>query len=364
MDENNNIIEELIDKQLAGLLSPEEYTYLRQWYNASPENKKQYEEYCILKKYLHVLNSKKHFAPSVESGYKRFIAKIGTRSENVKHTFYIYKTLRYAAVLLTVFCLGGAAFYFFQSHYVQAHLTQTIEIPFGSKSKVVLPDGTIVWLNSGSILSYENDFGKKNRDVKLSGEGYFEVTKNRELPFKVFSGKVKVKVLGTKFNFKSYSDDESAKVTLVEGSLNVGIEDKREEIHLVPNQQAIFNKVKENMKVKNVKADLYAMWTLPKEEPIDEKQINVDKVLTKTENPNITLRNTLFFDEESLVQIVRDLERVFNVQIEIKGESLKYEKFYGDFRNEETLYDILKMMAESNNLHYVVDNNKIVISRK
>jgi len=92
--------------------------------------------------------------------------------------------------------------------------------------------------------------------------------------------------------------------------------------------------------------------------------MNVDKALAKTENPNITLRNTLFFDEESLIQIVRDLERVFNVQIEIKDEKLKSEKFYGDFRNEETLYDILKMMAESNNLRYVVDNNKIVISRK
>ena len=145
---------------------------------------------------------------------------------------------------------------------------------------------------------------------------------------------------------------------------SVGIEDKKQEVHLVPNQQAIFDKAKKDMKVKNVKADLFAMWTLPKEEPIDEKQMNVDKALAKTENPNITLRNTLFFDEESLIQIVRDLERVFNVQIEIKDEKLKSEKFYGDFRNEETLYDILKMMAESNNLRYVVDNNKIVISRK
>lgn len=363
MGENNNIIEELIDKQLSGLLSSEEYTYLRQWYNASPENKKQYEEYCILRKYLHVLNSKKRFRPSVESAYKRFVVRIGTISREHR-TFSLYKTLRYAAILLLVFGLGATTFYFFQSHYIQTQLTQTIEIPFGSKSKIVLPDGTTVWLNSGSILSYENNFGKNNRDVKLSGEGYFEVTKNRNLPFKVFSGKVQVEVLGTKFNFKSYSDDESAKVTLVEGSLNVGIEDKKQEVHLIPNQQAIFDKAKKDMKVKNVKADLYAMWTLLKEEPIDKKQINVDKVLAKTENPNITLRNTLFFDEESLIQIVRDLERVFNVQIEIKDEKLKSEKFYGDFRNEETLYDILKMMAESNNLHYVVDNNKIVISRK
>ena len=81
MGENNNIIEELIDKQLSGLLSSEEYTYLRQWYNASPENKKQYEEYCILKKYLHVLNSKKRFRPSVESAYKRFVVRIGTISK-------------------------------------------------------------------------------------------------------------------------------------------------------------------------------------------------------------------------------------------------------------------------------------------
>ena len=107
MGENNNRFEELIDKQLSGLLSSEEYTYLRQWYNASPENKKQYEEYCILKKYLHVLNSKKRFRPSVESAYKRFVVRIGTISrKHLTRKDFEWQVLIFSYFKVTIFRLS------------------------------------------------------------------------------------------------------------------------------------------------------------------------------------------------------------------------------------------------------------------
>ena len=245
-------------------------------------------------------------------------------------------------------------------------LAQTIEIPFGSKSKITLPDGTSVWLNSGSKLSYQESFGVSDRNISLDGEGYFEVTKNKNLPFKVFSGKVQIKVLGTKFNFKSYAEDENARVTLVEGSLDVAnsVNESRN-VLLVPNQQAVINKKRDRVVVKNVDARSYAMWTLPKQEILDVIPSHVTGSVTAAIRvPNITLRNTLFFDEEPLGQIIRDLERAFNVKIEIKDKQLESERFYGDFRNEETITEILDIMATNNNLSYAIKGDEIFISKK
>ena len=82
-----------------------------------------------------------------------------------------------------------------------------VEVPDGAKSKITFPDGSIVWLNAGSKVKYDSNFAKASRKVELTGEGYFEVSKNKELPFVVSTGKLSVKVLGTKFNLKSYEED-------------------------------------------------------------------------------------------------------------------------------------------------------------
>ena len=221
-------------------------------------------------------------------------------------------------------------------------------------------------MNSGSRLSYLESFGHSNRNVSLDGEAYFEVTKNKKIPFSVLSGKVKIKVLGTKFNFKSYKEDESARVTLVEGSLNVGnIENNVRNVLLIPNQQAVINKKENRVTVKNVDAKSYAMWTHPKQEILDVIPSNVTGQPTASIRvPSVTIRNTLFFNEEPLSQIVRDLERAFNVKIEIKDRQLSTERFYGDFRNDETITEILDIMAANNNLYYTIDGDEIIISRK
>ena len=98
-------------------------------------------------------------------------------------------------------------------------LSYSVESPRGSKLKLSLPDGTSVWLNADSKLLYDNNFGINNRNVTLCGEGYFEVSKNKNLPFQVVSDDIKVEVLGTKFNVKNYPEDPNIKVALLEGSV-------------------------------------------------------------------------------------------------------------------------------------------------
>lgn len=365
MDHNFDIFN-LINKQFSKKISPEEEATLRAWYDSNAENRQIYKEYYLVIKGLRISQNKKIFSTRIESAYADFARKTGLKTSEKSRRFYTLRPwIRYAAVFAIAFGLGAGSYFITRSAQPDFSTTQTIEIPYGSKSKVTLPDGTSVWLNSGSRLSYQESFGHADRNVSLDGEAYFEVAKNKHLPFNVLSGKVKIKVLGTKFNFKSYTEDESARVTLVEGSLNVGnLENEAKNILLTPNQQAVINKKENRVTVKNVDAKSYAMWTQPKQEILDVIPSTVTGMPTASIRiPSVTLRNTLFFNEEPLSQIVRDLERAFNVKIEINDRQLSSERFYGDFRNDETITEILDIMAANNNLYYTFNGDEIIISR-
>lgn len=356
----------LINKQFSKKISKEEERILKAWYESNAENKQTYKEYYLLIKGLRISQNKKVFASRMESAYTDFARKTGLKVYKENKRISLFRPwMRYAAVFAVAFGLGAGAYYMTYNTLADARMAQTIEIPYGSKSKVTLPDGTCVWLNSGSRLSYQETFGHTDRNVSLDGEAYFEVTKDKKRPFNVVSGKVKIKVLGTKFNFKSYTEDESARVTLVEGSINVGnLENETKNVLLVPNQQAVINKKENRVTIKNVDAKSYTMWTQPKQEILDIISSTVTgKPTASIRVPSVTLRNTLFFNEEPLSQIVRDLERAFNVKIDIKDDELGSERFYGDFRNDETITEILDIMAANNNLYYTIHGDEIIISR-
>ncbi len=355
----------LIEKQYQQIISNQELQILDNWYNESENNKVIYIRYYSLIKRLNIEKNKRLFQSDTETSFNDFLNKISVPKKRFSlNKLYRNELLKYIAIAILFFGLGGMSFYLVKKENAES-LVQTIEIPYGSKSRVTLPDGTVVWLNSGSNLTYNKNFGITNRDIKLNGEGFFDVTKNKDLPLHIYSGDVKIKVLGTKFNFKSYSDDESSCVTLVEGSLNVERLSCTKQALLKPNQQVFVNKEDKDLSVKNVNASIYARWTEPANEEIKEKRSLITENNTAIViTPTTTLRNTLFFNEESFNQIVRDLERVFNVNIKLEDEKLGRMKFYGDFRNDETLTDILDIMAMNNNLRYRIENNVIFISKK
>ncbi len=122
----------------------------------------------------------------------------------------------------------------------------------GSKSKVELPDGSVVWLNAGSTLTYDKDFGKENRAVTLIGEGFFDVTKNKEKPFIISTESISIKVLGTVFNVKAYKEDKQTETSLIHGSIEVTIKNRpNDKIILSPSEKLIV----ENSILKNVQKE-------------------------------------------------------------------------------------------------------------
>lgn len=210
-----------------------------------------------------------------------------------------------------------------------------VYIPFGQKFRIILSDGTKVWLNSGSRLRFPKNLNTsaQNRMVYLEGEAYFDVTKDEGRPFIVNAENLDIKVLGTQFNVSAYKSDGKIATTLVEGSVNVyDNSNPDEKILLSPNYQAAF--VKKNGTLTKQKVDIrsYTAW----------------------------MKDRLIIDHLSFEQIIQKLERTYNVSIVNKVDSLNEEVYNGEFENEP-IEAILNTIASSTPFTYKIENNVITI---
>lgn len=243
--------------------------------------------------------------------------------------------LRYAAAVVAVIAVGFFSYKGGQSQ-LEASLGEiVVEAPQGSRSEMVLPDGTKVWLNAGSKISYSQTFGYTVRLVRLEGEGYFEVAHNEQLPFSVESGNVRVKVLGTKFNVRDYPSDAEASVSLAEGSVSMSsMRMASTERVLTPGQRATVNKESGRIRVDDYEVANAIQWT----------------------------NGILVFDGESLRDIVNDLERCYNVRITVKTPSLYSLHFYGTFiRQEQSLREVLDALAATGKIRFDKKDQEITL---
>lgn len=190
-------------------------------------------------------------------------------------------------------------------------------------------------LNAGSRLVYPQDFGVDNREVELSGEGYFEVERNEKLPFHVQTPSLSVRVLGTKFNFRDYPDDEEAVVSLLEGKVALDNRLQTEaEMILLPDEQVTLDKAEGHMK----------------------------KVSTKVKNSLGWTSGRLFFDEMPLPEVVKILERSYDVRITLATDSLRNLRFYGNFsRGEQGIKDILEALEKTEKVCYIQNDKEITL---
>lgn len=219
-------------------------------------------------------------------------------------------------------------------------INYTLQVPFGKKFGVILSDGTKVYLNSGSSITYPNAFNaSEQRIVTLQGEGYFEVTPNKNKPFIVKTDLLTVRVLGTKFNVSAYKNDNNNSITLVEGKVAVAKStafnnSKSKSIILMPNQRAFVERNASN---------------------------KIFKKSTKNLSKYISWKNKeLEFKNDKFIDIIRKLERNFNVKIVSKNKRLNDIEFTGNF-NKQDVFDILDSFRVHTPFTYSVDNNSIII---
>jgi len=213
---------------------------------------------------------------------------------------------------------------------VNAVLYNTLTIPPGGQYQVVLPDGTQVWLNSSSSLSYPTEFTGNSRTVKLTGEAYFEVAKNKDKPFYVEMNNVQVKVLGTHFNISAYADDNNLTTTLLEGSVQIsknGIQ-----ALLKPGQQAAIGCSANTIVVSKAHIKEAMAW-----------------------------KNGYFmFNDDNIVDIMKKVSRWYDADIEYQG-NFANQRFGGTFTRSKSITDLLKNLEQISNVHFKITGRRITV---
>ncbi len=239
--------------------------------------------------------------------------------------------LRVAAILIVALIISNI--FFFQKSgcpQIEAQL-QTITTPMGAKANITLPDGSIVFLNSGSTLSYPLQFGK-SRPVALAGEAYFEVDKNSK-PFIVSTDYGNVEVKGTSFNVRAYSDDDSFETTLEEGVVAFSVKGAEAGIILKPGEQII--KTANGFSVRQVETKYFTSWKEGK----------------------------LIFNREPFPAFIKKLERWYNVRIEYADPKLD-ELWYTGTIEMESISEVMEMISKAAPVVYNFNNKTRVFTIK
>lgn len=276
------------------------------------------------------------------------------------------KTTRWYWAAAVVLVLAGAWMLLgniFQSKPRNELTRQVNEITTrpGSTSKVELPDGSIVWLNAGSQLTYNKDFGKELREVTLSGEGYFDVTKMKDKPFVIHTSNINIKVLGTAFNVKAYPEDKKTETSLIRGSIEVTIKNRpNDKIILSPSEKLVVENDKVTQRSVTGRTDeLPVTATLPLVSVNKLRYSPVDSSVAET----AWMDNRLVFRDEPFEELAVRMERRYDVKIQINSEELREKKLNGIFDQESVsqALEALKEMIPS--LKYEKEGNNIIINR-
>lgn len=331
-------IKQLITDYLSGHLDPAELDELKVWIASSPENAAYFS--AMRELWFSAYHESESTQFDAVQGFRLFKERISKQRQlhqprADRRSFQLWSLLKYAAILVLIFSVGIISYKKGEVSVKNIFADITIEAPAGSRTKLYLPDSTLVWLNAGSKIVYSQGYGVDNRKVKLNGEAYFEVVRNEQLPFYVTSPSLQIHVLGTVFNFRDYETDSKVTVSLLQGkvSMNNLLREEKEEI-LLPNQRMILDKAGGPMRIEETVATNAARWT----------------------------RGYMFFDEEPLPLILHKIEKAFDIHITIANESLKDLRFYGEFNPEkQSIRDFLETLSFTNSIRYKFTDERHII---
>jgi transmembrane sensor len=320
-------INKLIDKYLAGSLTERECRRLNDWLGTDPGHKHYFLEYVgseellsreDLEKSWNELQRKILFRESLG----RITADQGVHPHRMNLKRLTAGVLKYAAVMLL-----GAMGALITWNYILNRETAgdehwvVAETVAGQKARVVLPDSSVVWLNSETTLSFPPDYlRQRKRRVKLDGEAYFDIADQHRNSLTVVSQDYDIAVKGTKFNVMAYSDFDRTETILVEGSIS--IRKGSREIAVQPGQRVVWDG---NKMIRS--AGMIRQATLWKD-------------------------NKFYFDHISFKELIRRLERWYDVEITVLDQSLNNENYSGYFKNEETIWQVLDVLKMTTPITY------------
>uniref|UniRef100_UPI003216FE08 FecR family protein n=1 Tax=uncultured Draconibacterium sp. TaxID=1573823 RepID=UPI003216FE08 len=249
--------------------------------------------------------------------------------QNSRKTTLFFKV---AAIFFFVLSLGSAIYFIVDQNKTTQEYFTSVVAENGQVSKVQLPDGSTVWLNSGSEISYNNFFAANNRNVTLSGEAYFQVTKNEEIPMVVSSGELQVKVLGTKFNVSAYPTSKKIDVVLESGKVELlSSEVTSFQYSMNPGELASFSKIDRKLAVNSVNTGRYTSWKGGMINIYDQSLEELVKRLEKRYNQEFEYSDelkeyhfTFTIKNEPLDEIIHIIERIAPIKAVQKNDVVEF----------------------------------------
>ena len=265
----------------------------------------------------------------------------------------------------SIIVLAAALFIFFGS---KSHVNPSPDVKLaqsevatksGSRTRIQLPDGSLVWLNGSSKLVYDNkNFGEKLRQVTLSGEAYFDVVKNVNKPFIIHTAKMDIKVLGTTFNVKAYPGEKNTEASLIRGNIEITLQGHREKIMMKPNDKLIV----QNEGILKDKVE-QGIPTKPNAKSNDSFVILSHLTFSPDNNTFIEtawVENKLIFDNESFEDVAKKMERWYGVVISFNNNKLKSLHMTGIFE-KETVTEALSALQLLSTFSSNIKNDHITI---
>ena len=355
---------EAIEAYFTNKLTQSQAEQLLEWLGMSEENRR----------YLHELG-KVWYASSqlsiketdAAAGWIKLLDKIETddirpmpRPEIRIPVSFLY---RVAAAVILIGALGiGSIFVFRSPQKKPAPAYFEATAPKGSRSFVTLSDGSTVWLNSGTKLRYQRNFGLEGRELFLEGEAYFIVAKNHDMPFIVKTSDVSITATGTAFNVKAYSEENIIETTLESGEVRIdalNASQRKSEsapVFLKPNQKAVFIKNSKNLNVTNIRQKTQI--------PQNDQVLKIKTVPLRVDSLVDTKLTTSWkdsrwiFKSEKLCNLAPILERRYDISITFRDSTLNSYKFTGTLK-EESLEQVLKAICLAAPIRYEIKHNQV-----
>lgn len=325
-------MDERIHKYFSEELSPEERVSFLRDVEADKALMKNFAEYQNMHALLN-LGQQLENRTVGKSYFNQFISK-----KHRETTLRLWlRRMSYAAVVLVLIASSSLLTYLYTQNGMQpvlsANVMNTLYTPAGQRAQLVLQDGTEVWLNAKSKLTYPAQFSGDKRQVTVEGEAFFNVAKDPSKPFIVSTKEVEMKVLGTQFNVYSYPEADYVQTSLIEGSVKVFFPNRESEgVILKPDQQVTV--VNGKMKVGPIRFSEHFLW-----------------------------RDGIYaFDNEPLIDILKKLELYYDVRILVKDTSLFKDTYTGKFRQRDSLDDVFRVLQQIRKFSVEKDEDRNIIT--
>ncbi len=363
----NGMSREIIIKYFAGKATREESRLLSDWLD---QNKSNREIFASLKKALIEIEANAVQDSSASSmAYKKFLDHINkyetikTAERKKKNISLRYNILRYAAIFAVIFSVGTGSYFLGHNSAPGAGNNYCeIEVPYGSRSTVILPDGSKIWLNAGSKIKYNRHFYKNSREVFLEGEAYFNVEKTKR-PFIVYTSHINIHVLGTVFNVKSYPEEDNIEATLIQGNIRIESKKSDKPVFLKPKEKLTFHKHDAKAEVSQYKKEdepdqtRYKASTDIKVDLIPVQAIHIKRNVN-TEEYTSWKDGNLIFNKEPLESLARKLERKYDITFSFENEELKKYSYSGTLR-DFPLEQVLRALELTSPVKYSINEKTV-----